>query len=208
MPPADRFPGWLVVGLGNPDPEYQHTRHNVGFDVADRLARRWDAPLWASRFQGRLASARPDAVEGTVLLLKPMTYMNLSGRAVQGAMTFYRIAPDHVVVVHDDMDLELADVRLKVGGGTAGHRGLESIVAAVGPAFTRVRFGIGRPGRGDAVDHVLTRFDADERRAVDDAIDRAADAVADLLERGAARAMNRINRRAARARRERDEEKT
>ena len=195
MSPSDTFDGWLLAGLGNPDEEYAGTRHNAGFEVLERLARRWQSSGWTSRFHGKFVSVHPPGLDATVLLLKPMTYMNLSGRSVQGAMAFYRVPPARVLVVHDDMDLEFGTLRLKDGGGTAGHRGLESLAAAVGAGFLRLRVGIGRPERRDAVDHVLSRFDAEEAAALPALLDRAAEMVERCLREGPQAVMNAFHRR-------------
>jgi len=192
------FRGWLVAGLGNPEKRYERTRHNVGFDVVDELARRWNVRDWSRRFHGWFAAAHPRDLPDGVLLLKPLTYMNLSGRAVQAVMAFHRALPARTLVIHDDMDLDLGVVRLKVGGGTAGHRGLESIVAAVGPAFARLRFGIGRPADAGAVDHVLSTFDRDELRTLEIALPLAADAALAVLTGGPAAAMNEFHPRTRR----------
>ncbi|MBI5487467.1 MAG: aminoacyl-tRNA hydrolase [Deltaproteobacteria bacterium] len=192
---TDSFSGWLVVGLGNPEDEYGGTRHNAGFDLIDLLARRWDAREWKNRFHGRFSQAEPARIDGPVLLLKPTTYMNLSGRAVQGAMAFYRILPARVLVAHDDMDLPLGAFRLKLGGGSAGHRGVESIAAAVGADFLRLRIGIGRPERAGAVDHVLSRFAAAEREEMDRSLAVASDLVETALREGPQAAMNAFHRR-------------
>jgi len=195
MSSRDPFDGWLVAGLGNPDEAYAGTRHNVGFEVVDRLAGRWGSSGWTSRFHGRFASGEPPGLGCTVLLLKPMTYMNLSGRSVQGAMTFYRVPPARTLVVHDDMDLEFGTLRLKDGGGTAGHRGLESIAAAVGTGFLRLRVGIGRPRRHDAVDHVLSPFTPEEAAVLPALLDQAAEMVERCLREGPQAAMNAFHRR-------------
>jgi peptidyl-tRNA hydrolase, PTH1 family len=192
---SETFNGWLVVGLGNPDREYAGTRHNAGFLVVDLLARRWSARDWLSRFHGKFTQAAPSGIDGTVLLLEPLTYMNLSGKAVQGAMTFYRVPPARTLVIHDDMDLEFGTLRLKVGGGSAGHRGLESISAAVGPDYLRLRFGIGRPERADAVDHVLSRFTPAERAEMELHLEKAADMVEAALREGPQAAMNAHHKR-------------
>jgi len=147
----------LVVGLGNPGPEYARQRHNVGFMAADPIHRQHRFAPWRRRFRGEIA-------EGTLagqkaLLLKPLTYMNDSGDSVQEAVHFYKLAPKDVVVIHDEVDLPPAKVRLKAGGGTAGHNGLRSIGAAIGSDFRRIRIGVGHPGRKDAVQHyVLHEF--------------------------------------------------
>ena len=147
----------LVVGLGNPGPEYARQRHNVGFMAVDTIHRQHHFSPWRRRFRGEIA-------EGTLagqkaLLLKPLTYMNDSGDSVQEAVHFYKLAPKDVVVIHDEVDLPPAKVRLKAGGGTAGHNGLRSIGAAIGSDFRRIRIGVGHPGRKDAVQHyVLHEF--------------------------------------------------
>jgi len=203
---SDTFTGWLVVGLGNPDREYAGTRHNAGFLVVDLLARRWNARDWLSRFHGKFTQAEPSGAGGTVLLLEPQTYMNLSGKSVQGAMAFYRVAPARTLVIHDDMDLEFGTLRLKVGGGSAGHRGLESISAAVGPDYLRLRFGIGRPERADAVDHVLSRFSSAERAEMELHLEKAADMVEAALREGPQAAMNAHHKRKRPAKPEEPEE--
>jgi PTH1 family peptidyl-tRNA hydrolase len=152
----------LVAGLGNPGPEYQRTRHNVGFMVTDRLAGEWSA-AWRSKFSARLAETRDGDLR--VALLQPQTFMNLSGRSVAAALRFYKLEPSHLVVVHDEIDLPLGDVRAKFGGGLAGHNGLRSLREQLGTAdFARVRIGVGRPERGDrspVADWVLRPFPAD-----------------------------------------------
>ena len=184
----------VVVGLGNPGAEHEATRHNAGFWFVDELARRHGGRFKPERRYG--GDACRLQVEGRDLwLLKPMTYMNLSGRSVQGAMTFYRVPPERTLVLHDDMDLEFGTLRLKEGGGTAGHRGLESIAAAVGPGFLRVRFGIGRPDLSGAVDHVLSPFTRDERAELDRLLPAAAEMVETAIAKGLAAAMNAFHRR-------------
>ena len=163
----------LVVGLGNPGPKYDGTRHNAGFWFADRLAARLGADFRpARRFSLDACEATTGA--GRVRLVKPTTYMNRSGQAVGGIAEYYRIAPAAVLVVHDDLDLPPGTVRIKEGGGHGGHNGLRDIAAHLGTRdFARVRLGIGRPGPGrDPIDYVLDRPRADERRLIDDAIGR------------------------------------
>ncbi|MEP6641235.1 MAG: aminoacyl-tRNA hydrolase [Gaiellales bacterium] len=139
----------LVVGLGNPGPEYASTRHNLGFKVTDRLAAQWSAS-WRSKFSGRLAEAGDDDLR--VALLQPQTFMNLSGRSVAAAMRFYKLDPGALIVVHDEIDLPLGDVRAKFAGGLAGHNGLRSLRESLGTAdFARVRIGVGRPERGEQI---------------------------------------------------------
>jgi PTH1 family peptidyl-tRNA hydrolase len=174
----------VVVGLGNPGRSYERTRHNIGFLVADELARRHGGS-WRVR---KKAEAAPVSLDlKNVTLLKPMTYMNNSGVAVAG----YEAA--QLIVVHDDLDLEAGTVRVKVGGGAGGHNGLRSIIQHLGNNFVRVRIGIGRPPVGVVpVDYVLGRMD----EAVKEAVSRAADAVDTVIESGPEAAMNRFNVRA------------
>ena len=163
----------LVVGLGNPGPKYEGTRHNAGFHFVDRLAARLGAGFRpVRRFSLDACEAATGA--GRVRLVKPTTYMNRSGQAVGGIAEYYRIAPAAILVVHDELDLPTGAVRIKEGGGHGGHNGLRDIVAHLGTRdFARVRLGIGRPGSGrDPIDYVLDRPRAEERRLIDDAIGR------------------------------------
>lgn len=173
----------LFVGLGNPGPEHARHRHNVGFMALDAIARRWRAPAWRRRFRGALS----ELVLGgeRVLLLKPLTFMNESGRAVAEAARFYKLPPEHVVVFHDELDLAPGKVRVKLGGGTAGHNGLRSIAACLGsPDFLRVRIGIGHPGHRDRVVRwVLSDFAKSDAEWLKPLLDAIADA-APLLARG------------------------
>ena len=161
----------LVVGLGNPGPKYEGTRHNAGFWFADRLAARLGADFRPAR-RFSLDACEATAGAGRVRLVKPTTYMNRSGQAVGGIAEYYRIAPAAILVVHDDLDLPPGTVRIKEGGGHGGHNGLRDIAAHLGTRdFARVRLGIGRPGPGrDPIDYVLDRPRAEDRRLIDDAI--------------------------------------
>lgn len=184
---------FLIVGLGNPGKEYEGTRHNAGFVVLAELARRFGADPAKEKFTARLAKARVGAED--VWLLEPQTFMNLSGDAVQPAAAFLKIAPEQIVVVHDEIDLPFADVRLKKGGGHAGQNGLRSIIARLGtPEFHRVRVGIGRPGpgfRGTVSDWVLGRFEPVDRAQFPDVVARAATMVEDLVKLGPVAATNK-----------------
>jgi PTH1 family peptidyl-tRNA hydrolase len=176
----------LVVGLGNPGTKYSKNRHNVGFMVADRLADDFRFPEWKEKFSG-LFSKGTIASED-VVLLKPQTYMNESGKSVQAAVAFFHIdIKKDLVVMHDEIDLEFADVRLKVGGGHAGQNGIRSIISAIGPDFARVRIGIGRPPadfRGEVADFVLGNFDPVEAAMIPDVIGKAKDAASKWVEKG------------------------
>jgi PTH1 family peptidyl-tRNA hydrolase len=150
---------WLVVGLGNPGADYQSTRHNIGFMAIDALA--GDASF-SKKFQGEIAQIERGGEK--VLLLKPQTFMNNSGRSVQAAMAFYKLTPDRIIVIHDELDLPLGKLRIKQGGGANGHNGLKDIDAAIGENYWRIRLGIEHPGDKDAVHgHVLSKFSKEER---------------------------------------------
>jgi len=146
----------LLVGLGNPGQEYQRQRHNVGFMAVDAIAARYGFASYRRRFQGDLSEGLLDGHK--TLLLKPGTYMNNSGRAVGEATHFYKLAPSDVLVVHDELDLAAGKIRLKTGGGHAGHNGLRSIDAAIGPEYRRLRIGIGHPGKDNVLGYVLQNF--------------------------------------------------
>ncbi len=172
----------LIVGLGNPGPEYQQTRHNAGFWFVDRVAQGGSASFrYESRFHGELA--RVSMVNQDLWLLKPHTYMNESGRSVAASAHFYRVAPEEILVVHDELDLFPGNIKLKKGGGAAGHNGLKDIVAALGsPDFWRLRVGIGHPGeRHDVVDYVLHRPSKGDQEAIDAALERALEILPLLL---------------------------
>ncbi|MES1185149.1 MAG: aminoacyl-tRNA hydrolase [Myxococcales bacterium] len=195
----------LIAGLGNPGPRYQATRHNLGFRVIDELARQCGVPASAfkERFHGEVASARLRTPSGEeeLLLLRPQTFMNESGRSVQAACTFYKIKPAELIVAHDELDLPFAEVRLKQGGGDGGNRGIRSVTAALGPDYVRIRLGIGRPPpdfRGDVADFVLQAFPSAELATVDQMVTRATEAVSLVTSLGLEKAMNRINQRPVR----------
>jgi len=187
----------LVVGLGNPGRQYASHRHNVGFMAVDELARRVGADAFREKFSGTYA--RCDIAGEPAILLQPLTFMNLSGQCVQPAMAFFKVAPGELVVLHDELDIPFGEVRLKMGGGHAGHNGLRSIMERVGAGdFGRVRLGIGRPPagfRGEVADFVLSSFDAVERAALPDLLKKAGDAVVDIARRGFGPAMNARNTR-------------
>ena len=187
---------YLVAGLGNPDSEYEGTRHNIGFPCVDELADRLDAGKFKrSRKHSALVAEGRDGDERLVLA-KPQTYMNLSGRSVASLMRFYKVPLERVIVVHDELDLPFGVVRVKLGGGTAGHNGLGSVAEAIGVGFARVRVGIGRPpGRKDPVDFVLEPFAKREQLEVPAIVDRAADAVLAVVRDGVGAAQTEFNRR-------------
>ncbi len=182
----------LLAGLGNPGPKYAKNRHNVGFMVVDRFALAHGAPGYRERFSASLSKTGVGA--GDVVLLKPTTYMNLSGRAVQQALRFFKLELGALVVVHDELDLPFGTLRIKLGGGTAGHRGLASIVEQCGGAdFCRLRVGIGRPRAGSVEGYVLSDFAAAQGAELQDVLERASAALTDIVVRGAQAAMNAHN---------------
>jgi len=188
---------WVVVGLGNPGRRYRATRHNVGFRVVDRLASRWGVRVEREAHHALVGEARRGGER--VLLVKPQTLMNLSGDAAVSVQRFYRVAPAELVVIHDDVDLDVGRVRLRRGGRAGGNRGIESLITALGdPGFVRVKVGVGRPPTGPVpAGWVLGIPPAEEVVRLDDAEERAGDAVELLLAEGPERAMNRINQREA-----------
>jgi len=184
---------WLVMGLGNPGPAYARHRHNVGFRVAELLAERIGVKF------GRHRRAVAEVAEGhlrpggpKLILAKPMTYMNLSGGAAAGLVSFYKVPLSQLIAVYDELDIPYGQIRLKVGGGEGGHNGARSLSQSLGSRdYLRVRFGIGRPpGRQDPADYVLSEFSTVERKELDLLVDRAADAVETIVERGLEPAQN------------------
>lgn len=187
----------LVVGLGNPGPEYAGTRHNVGFLVVEALAGRSAPAVWTSAHQGLLSSV---SIAGQqVRLLKPLTFMNRSGVSVGSAAAFFEVPAAEVLVVHDELDLPFGQIRLKQGGGDAGHNGLKSVASELGSNdFCRLRVGIGRPGTefsGAIADFVLSGFAAEELKLLPDVLDEGSQALTLVVQLGLAQAMNQVNRR-------------
>lgn len=187
---------WLVVGLGNPGPKYAGTRHNIGYLVTDELARRLGAGF------RRHKNGRSDVVEGRlgvggpkVVLVRSHTYMNESGGPVSSLAKFYKVLPDHIIAIHDELDIAFSTLRIKLGGGDNGHNGLKSMRSSLGTGdFFRVRAGIGRPpGRQDPADFVLSNYSAAERKELPFQIDSAADAVESLIREGLEATQQRFN---------------
>jgi PTH1 family peptidyl-tRNA hydrolase len=181
---------WLAAGLGNPGPSYAGNRHNAGYLTADVLAARAKVRFRAGKFRALAADGRLAGLG--VLIVKPLTFMNESGIAVAGISRYHRLDPEHIVVVHDELDLPFGTIRLKRGGGDNGHNGLRSVTAHLGTReYYRVRIGIGRPpGRMDPAAYVLRDFSAADRNELPFVLDRAADAVEALLADGLAAAQN------------------
>ena len=189
----------LLVGLGNPGSQYAGHRHNIGFMALDRIASDHGAGPWRAKFNGEVAEGRFGSDK--VLLLKPTTFMNDSGRSVQAACAFHKIAPADVIVFHDEIDLAPGKVRLKTGGGHAGHNGLRSIHAHIGPDYDRVRLGVGHPGHKDRVPgYVLHDFSKADQDWLDDELRGISDGIADLVAGHGDRFLNAIALRTAPAR--------
>ena len=189
----------LVAGLGNPGKEYEHTRHNMGFDVIDELARRWSVNIWKTDMKAEIASVVRFGEK--ILLVKPLTYMNDSGNAVASISAYYQIEPDHIVVIHDDMDLEFGRIKVKAGGSAGGHNGIKSIDRSLGtPKYARVRMGVGHSKRGanahdNTVNWVLGGFGPDQRKQLPEFLADGADAAEDIIFHGLAKTQEKFNGR-------------
>ncbi|MBB6435427.1 aminoacyl-tRNA hydrolase [Streptomyces candidus] len=198
-PPAVPDPSapWLVVGLGNPGPEYAANRHNVGWMVADLLASRIGGKFKSHKARAQVLEGRigpPGPYNRRVVLAKPLSYMNLSGGPVTALRDFYKVPTANVVAIHDELDIDYGVLRLKFGGGDNGHNGLKSMTKSMGPEYHRVRFGIGRPpGRMQVADFVLKDFSSAEKKELDYFVDRASDAVEALVIEGLERAQSTYN---------------
>jgi PTH1 family peptidyl-tRNA hydrolase len=181
----------VIVGLGNPGPRYKDTRHNVGFQTLEELARRHPVQRQESRFDAIIAHLQ--IKQEKVFLLKPLTYMNLSGKAVRALIAYYKIDLKDIIVIYDDLDLPVGNLRIRSAGGTGGHRGMTSLVENLGTReFARIRIGIGRPPH-EAIDWVLGRFSPEEKPLISNAVARAADAVETWIANGIEKAMNEYN---------------
>ena len=185
---------WLLVCLGNPGDQYENTRHNVGFQVADAVAERHDVPIQRLKF--RALTNTITVGEKKVLLMKPVTYMNLSGEAVHEAASFYKVPPERILVVSDEVALAPGKIRVRRSGSAGGHNGLKNIIAHLGTdQFPRIRVGVGQKPHPDydMAGWVLGKFQGEDKKAVEEAVKRAADAAECLIQEGVDKAMNRYN---------------
>ena len=185
---------WLIVGLGNPGKEYERTRHNAGWLAIDRLAEKLGCKIDKGKFQGLYGQANYGGKK--LYLLKPMTYMNLSGRSVVQLSAFFRIPPQNIIVLFDDISLEPGRLRIRADGSAGGHNGIKSIIAELGSQdFPRVKIGVGGKAHPDQnlADHVLSGFSVSEEKALSSALDRAVDAALCIMDRGVPETANRYN---------------
>jgi len=187
----------LIFGLGNIGEEYKNTRHNVGFMVIDYLSKKWNITLKKVKYFALFGKGEIsfEKIKEGVILTKPLTYMNLSGRAVKPFSEYFMIPASHIIIVHDDIDLRLGNIRIKTGGSDAGHKGIRSIINLINPDFVRVRIGIGRPeDRKQVTDYVLSTFYEDEKTLITDSIERASEAIETIIFKGLNEAQRQFNK--------------
>ncbi len=186
---------YLIAGLGNPGSAYDNTRHNIGFRAAERAVERLGAKIGKKKFRSLCTEAVYS--DEKLLIIKPQTFMNASGEALREAKEFYRIAVEQIIVIYDELDLDLGNIRITRGGGSAGHNGIRSIIASLGSGeFCRVRIGIGKPsGKKEARDYVLSGFAADEKETAAEMVETAVEATLEIISAGVDSAMNRFNSR-------------
>lgn len=182
---------FLIVGLGNPGDEYKHTRHNVGFDMIDLLSEKYNINVNRLKFKGMYGEGTIEKQK--VILLKPATYMNLSGDSIIEVVNFYKIPKDNVIVLYDDISLEVGRLRIRAEGSAGGHNGIKSIISRLGTeSFKRVRFGVGK-AEGNLVSHVLGKFSKEDREILDKVFEIGVEAVETIIDKGMAQAMNKYN---------------
>lgn len=182
---------FLIVGLGNPGREYAGTRHNVGFDVLDLISEKYNISINRTKFKGEYGEGNIN--NDKVILLKPATFMNLSGESVREAVNFYKIPKENVIVIYDDISLEVGRMRIRKSGSAGGHNGIKNIIAQLGnDVFTRIKVGVGAP-TNDLVNHVLGRFDENDRTVIEKTFEASTEAVALIISEGADTAMNKYN---------------
>ena len=185
---------WLIAGLGNPEPKYDGTRHNAGFEALDYLAAQWQCDIAKAKWQGLYGTAQVNGHK--VVLLKPLTYMNLSGESVRALVDYYKINPEEeLIVIYDDISLEPGKIRIRKKGSAGGHNGIKNIIAQLGTQnFQRIKVGVGEKPKGwDLADYVLGHFSKEDRGLVDDALKRAAGAVELMVQGEVDQAMNQFN---------------
>ena len=184
---------YLVIGLGNPEAEYSKTRHNMGFNTINKIAQQYNIEINKNKFQGLYESA---VIEGKkVILVKPQTYMNLSGNCVKEIADFYKVQKEEILVIYDDMDIEPGKIKIRKKGSSGGHNGMKSIIQMLGTEeFPRIRIGIGRPEHnGDEINYVIGAIPEEEMPILDEGVEKAKEAVIDILKNGIDSAMNKLN---------------
>ncbi|OAA82982.1 aminoacyl-tRNA hydrolase [Clostridium ljungdahlii] len=182
---------FLIVGLGNIGTKYQHTRHNIGFDAVDLISSKYNIPINREKFKGTYGEGI--IADNKVMLLKPSTYMNLSGESVIEAANFFKIKSSNIIIIYDDIDLEIGRIRIKKHGSAGGHNGIKSVIANLGTdVFPRIKVGIGQP-KGDLVSHVLGKFDKNERNDIEKVLETSAGVLECLINCGVEEAMNKFN---------------
>lgn len=182
---------FLIVGLGNPGKEYEHTRHNIGFDAVDVISHKYNIDINRVKFKGMYGEGN---IEGEkVILLKPLTYMNLSGESVREIVNFYKIDSENIIVIYDDVDLEIGRLRIRVKGSSGGHNGIKSIIYQLGTEeFVRLRLGVGKAER-DMVSHVLGKFAKEDRDSIEKVLNSAVEATSTIINQSPEVAMNKFN---------------
>lgn len=182
---------FLITGLGNPGTEYLHTRHNIGFDCIDILSNKYNIPLNRKKFKGEYGIGT--ICDKSVILLKPHTYMNLSGESIIQAMNFFKIQNENLIVIQDDLSLDIGRIRIRAKGSAGGHNGIKNIILNLNSdKFIRIKVGIGMP-KNNIVDYVLNKFSDEDRKIIDKVLDIASDAAVTILEKGVDEAMNKFN---------------
>ena len=184
---------FLIVGLGNPTKQYEKTRHNIGFDVMDALADKYNISISENKHKALCGKGMIEGMK--VVLAKPQTYMNLSGESIREAVDYYKIDPEDIIVIYDDISLEPGQLRIRLKGSAGGHNGIKNIIAHLGTQeFPRIKVGVGaKPPKMDLADYVLSRFGAEEQKIMDEAFGEAAEAAVMMMTTGAERAMNHYN---------------
>jgi len=183
---------YLIVGLGNPEPEYANTRHNIGFDVINELANQCKIQIYKNKFKGLYGEGSINGEK--IILLKPQTYMNLSGESIIQFKNFYKISNENIVVIYDDIDLELGDLRIRKSGGAGTHNGMKSVVSVLGKEFTRIRIGMGEPNnKENIINYVTGRISKKEREILDETIVDAVNSIKEIIKNGVDSAMNKFN---------------
>lgn len=182
---------YLIVGLGNPEEDYSNTRHNMGFNTINKISKEYDIEVNKKKFKGLYGTGM---IEGEkVILLKPQTFMNLSGESVKEVVDFYKIENDDIIVIYDDMDVDLGTIKIRKKGGPGSHNGMKSVVQYLGTDFARIRVGIGKPEDNDFIRHVIGPIPEEEKEILDKSTTAAKDATVEIIKSGVDNAMNKFN---------------